>query len=439
MKNIRIFLILLLLSNVVTTTYAQIKPAYWWQCDSGNTIFNFNPSVQFDSTSANFDSIPYADEYTIIVAYKAMNGAVESAVWDLQFGDSAHRGLTTQQITLDKSRIRYCEQNRSVPIVNTLQQTAPLMDSVPEWCRLNLGAHDSLPGCIKLSELMYFDQHVAQSKFRPVQSYLAIKYGVTLGPVDYVGGNGCIVWNHKHCKRHHHRITGIGCDSTYGLLQMKSRSECDSALIILSADSLGEGSYCLIGDDDGGLDFVSVGGVEYLQREWKACVTHGDTNHVDARYSITIETRLLPSDCDSLVLLIDGIPYYPDSVSADIVCYGNIRFISDTSILVFARGRDLWQASKTHSAGNMTENGEAYGRISSKIYPNPTIGQYNIAVQNTRSVSVTIYNAIGSVVTAYQDSGKTTYNFSGELPTGSVYYVTIITDDGSQTTKLIVK
>ena len=73
------------------------------------------------------------------------------------------------------------------------------------------------------------------------------------------------------------------------------------------------------------------------------------------------------------------------------------------------------------------------------MYPNPTLGQYTIDVLNAKEVTVKIYNTLGSEILSYSDKDKIAYTFSGTLPHGNVYYVTITTEQGSQTMKLIVK
>ena len=89
-----------------------------------------------------------------------------------------------------------------------------LMISTLTHCRLVLGASDSMTTHIKVAELMYFEGKPGMGLLRRVQSYLAIKYGVTLGPVNYTDGYGNILWRYNDNKKYHNRIMGVGVDST---------------------------------------------------------------------------------------------------------------------------------------------------------------------------------------------------------------------------------
>lgn len=72
---------------------------------------------------------------------------------------------------------------------------------------------------------MFFYRRLNTSILRRVQSALAVRYSVTLGPVDYVNGGGSLIWEYADSGLYHHRITGIRCDSTYCVYQLESRSE----------------------------------------------------------------------------------------------------------------------------------------------------------------------------------------------------------------------
>ena len=54
-------------------------------------------------------------------------------------------------------------------------------------------------------------------------------------------------------------------------------------------------------------------------------------------------------------------------------------------------------------------------------------------------VRVTVHNTLGQEVAAFEDSGRSEYRFQGTLPPDNVYYATIVTERGSQTTKLVTK
>lgn len=421
---------------------AQLRPVFWWQCDSGNVSYNFNSArLLSNGQSIVFDSIPYYDEYTVIVVYHSMGEESEMPVWQLSFNDSVRCGLTTRNILHNQTSIQYSSDNRPGPIINTLQQTAPDgLDSTQSHCRLTLGSTTEQSTHIKVAEIMYFEGKPAMGLLRRVQSYLAIKYGVTLGPINYTDGYGNIVWRYKDNMPFHNRIIGVGTDSTYNLVQPKSISECDSSIITLYADSLIEGRFCLLGDNGGALAYAtdSLLGIEYLYRMWKVNQALGTNVWDTIRYGIAIDTTLLPGNSDSLVLMVGDEYYYPDSITDGKLYYNNIIFGSDSTFIALARGAFLWNMTNTKSKQSSATTNDLAG-ITTQVYPNPSNGRYTIDVSGAEEVTVKIHNTLGKEVMTYYDKEKYHYTFSGTLPNNNVYYVTITTEQGSQTMKLIVK
>lgn len=431
------FFVMLFLLGVAQ---AQLRPAFWWICDSGNVTYNFNPAVLLDGIQTlEFDSIPYYDEYTVIVVYHSMGEYGETSVWQMSFNDSIHSGITTRNIHHGQTTIQYSSDNRPGPIVNTLQQTAPDgLDSTQTYCRLTLGSADSQSTHIKVAEVMYFEGKPAMGLLRRVQSYLAIKYGITLGSVNYTDSHGNIVWRYKDNMPFHNRIIGIGADSTYNLAQIKSTSECDSNIITLYADSLIEGRFCLLGDNGGALAYAtdSLSAIEYLGRMWKVNQTLGSNVWDTTLYGIAVDTTLLPGNSDSLVLMVNDEYYYPDSIADGKLYYNNIVFGSDSTFIALVRGTLLWNMANTKSKQS---SADVLAGINTQIYPNPTNGHYTIDIDGAAEVTVKIHNVLGKEIKTYYDKEKYHYTFTGTLPANNVYYVTITTEGGSQTMKLIVK
>ncbi|MBR3783700.1 MAG: T9SS type A sorting domain-containing protein [Bacteroidales bacterium] len=409
-------------------------PAFQWKCQSADSRLNFHPAT---IAPLHFDSIPYAEDYTIVVVYKPV-ADTEATVWQLVFADSIVRGLTTERIVSDSTSIRYSQQSDRKPVIHTLRQSAPDISSAN--VRLSVG-----DGNIKVSEVLYFNHRLGNSALRRVQSALAIRYGITLGPVDYIGGNGNRVWQHRRdSAMFHHRITGVGSDTACNLHQLCSRSEMDGSVVTLSADSLPQGAYLLVGDNDAPLTFQQKDGdVETLARQWR--VQASGAEGVD--FSLSFDTRRIPIPTDSLVLLLDDNVVLPSVAATNEVRFDNLWLPSDTCTFTLARGTLLWQLAQSGTKGAKGHGGKEYGgneefSISNSqfsIFPNPTTGHFNIEVSGARQVQVTIYSLQGKVMATYNDSDRDKYCFEGSLPSGNSYYATITTESGSQTMKLVVK
>ena len=78
------------------------------------------------------------------------------------------------------------------------------------------------------SENIVFDRELTAEEFHRVESYLAIKYGVTLGTngtsVDYNSSNNTIVWDQSANVGYNYDIAGISRDDNSALSQLKSHS-----------------------------------------------------------------------------------------------------------------------------------------------------------------------------------------------------------------------
>lgn len=401
------------------------QPAFHWRCTSGDTVLNFHPAT---TTPLLFDSIPFSKDYTMIVVYKPV-ADTEAAVWNLFFSDSIIRGLTTQRIILDDTRIQYSEGGDGSPAIHTLRQSSPNIADP----HVVLSVGDSH---IMVAEILYFDRRLDNAALRYVQSVLAIRYGVTLGPIDYLGGDGTHIWDHQRDSAlFHHRITGLGCDTICGLSQLRSRSEMEGGMVTVATDSLPQGAYLLFGDDDAPLSFFQEeSGIEVLSRRWKVQSVRLE----DDAFSFIFDTRELPGPTDSLVLMVDGNIVMPSAVSPGEVRFDDVWMPSDSSIFTLARGPEFWQRAQNtfknarHDVGNV-------GRTHFRLYPNPTTGKFNIEVSGAHQAEVSIYDLQGKLVATYSGNGRDRYCFQGTLPSGNVYYATITTENGSQTMKLIVK
>ena len=399
-------------------------PIFHWTCTDGDSSLNFHPAT---TSPLAFDSIPYSRDYTMVVVYKPV-ADTEALVWNLVYADSAIRGLTTRSIVSDSTRILYAESGDGRPVIHTLCQSAP-ETAVPN-VRLAVG-----DGNIKVAEVLYFSSRLGNAALRRVQSALAVRYGITLGPVDYIGGDGAHVWDHRRdSARFHHRITGVGVDSAYNLLQLRSHSEMEGGMVSVITDSLRNSSYLLFGDNDAPLDFVqSTDGTTSLSRQWGIQAT----GMRDETFTLVFDIRDLPLPTDSLALLVEGEIFFPTATTFDEIRFDGVWLPSDTSVFTLVRG--ITPMRFAQSCGKGEDMGESTTTTRFNVFPNPTTGRFNVEVSGARQVQITIHDLNGKVMDTYKDSDRSRYRFEGVLPSGNFYYVTVVTENGSQTTRLVVK
>lgn len=434
--------ILLVCGAAVGQTDSLPAATFHWRCGSGQfeseVPLNHNPALRLaGGESISFDSLPYARDYTMIVVYRP-SAAHEADVWKMTYGDSDTRGLTSERIVSDSTTIRYADQTGERPVISTLRLSAP--DSTGPYARLTVGGGQGL----NVAEVLYYDSRLGTATLRKVQTKLAVRYGITLGPMDYIDVAGTSVWNYADSGLYHHRVTGVAADSLARLRQPRSRSEEEGAMLTVIADSLGQGEYLLVGDNDAPSAFVTEQNIEILQRRWKAQSRIGEGKTV----TLMFDVRNLGVQADSLVLITDNQLYFPSSVDGESVAFEGVSFDSDSSFFTLAHGDVFGQMAK--SAGpkgakghqSEEEDTDAMSPVNSfdtRLYPNPTTGRYTLEIDGARQVQVEIYSLQGRLVASYSGHDRERYTFEGTLPSGNIYYATVTTEDGSRTLKLVVK
>ncbi|MGG2987165.1 Ig-like domain-containing protein, partial [Brevibacillus formosus] len=91
----------------------------------------------------------------------------------------------------------------------------------------------------KMSETILYNRKLTDEDRNKVNSYLALKYGLTLkdgnnAPIDYVASNGSMMWKASNNTGYGNRITGIGRDEAGALYQKQSKSQVDGANVTLA-------------------------------------------------------------------------------------------------------------------------------------------------------------------------------------------------------------
>ena len=89
----------------------------------------------------------------------------------------------------------------------------------------------------KLLEFIYIPDMISSHDREKIQTYLSLKYGISLYSSYYINSINDTIWYPKENKGFESRITGIGRDDNYGLYQRKSINSI-SKDIIIGVDSI---------------------------------------------------------------------------------------------------------------------------------------------------------------------------------------------------------
>ncbi len=131
-----------------------------------------------------------------------------------------------------------------------------------------------------IRESIVFDRLLSSRERQKVDTYLALKYGITLDqttPSSYIGSDGRMVWNAVENAEFSHHILGI-CNDTISNLYQTSATNAETAeLLRLTADTLSPMSYVVLGDDNQSLKYIREEGLpKRLGRTWRVSTT-GET------------------------------------------------------------------------------------------------------------------------------------------------------------------
>ncbi|ANW95954.1 hypothetical protein AXE80_06525 [Wenyingzhuangia fucanilytica] len=168
----------------------------------------------------------------------------------------------------------------------------------------------------EIAEIIYFDYELTEANRKKIESYLAVKYGITLDNTDggtdgdYVTSTGVNIWDASANATYHHEVIGIGRDDSSLLDQQKSTEfNSDPTLTIDKTSSFSNNlDYLIVGNDEGTLAFSTSGVPASItnksQRTWKTEIS-GTPGTISI--SFTLGTSLTNSGNPSeYALLIDS-------------------------------------------------------------------------------------------------------------------------------------
>lgn len=148
-----------------------------------------------------------------------------------------------------------------------------------------------------IAEQILYDTTLSPTQNQRINTYLAVKYGVTLSqssPYHYLATDGSIIWNANQNATYKNNIAGIGRDDAEGLLQKQSQSINPGRQVLMGIGSLSadnqsntnqytaDKTYLIWGDNNGLMSFLTPisnnvpGGVSNpyrMARVWKVQTT----------------------------------------------------------------------------------------------------------------------------------------------------------------------
>lgn len=220
-------------SAVVTAGYAV--------SDSG--MINFNKAFVFKSNGADLrtTAMPIAqNRVTVFCVYRSDDANSRQFVWTMFFDSSHVAALTTRELKTFMMDKGYCDTTSTRALLNTTSIGWPevITDTASHY--ISLGNRDSANFSGEMAEFMLYNRGLDSIERIKVQTYLALKYGITLYKSDYLSVNGTILWNEAENQLYHREIGGIGKDSLSGLNQKLSAADGGENMLCIAAGVKGE-------------------------------------------------------------------------------------------------------------------------------------------------------------------------------------------------------
>jgi hypothetical protein len=202
-----------------------------------------------------------------------------------------------------------------------------------------------------IGEIIYFDSYITAAQRNQIESYLAVKYGTTLGttasPVSYLNSGGSTVWSGSSI--YQTNVFGLGRDNSTVLHQQIARSANSGDSLILSTDNnmtnangthtsiASDLSFLMVGNDNASMTIgTGVSGLSSVNtrtaRVWKVSET-GSIGTVNLQLKGSVATHMIVST-DSTFGAGDNVVALTSSI-------GSYDFPSGTSFIAFAQFKKL--------------------------------------------------------------------------------------------------
>ncbi|HMJ71053.1 MAG TPA: T9SS type A sorting domain-containing protein [Cyclobacteriaceae bacterium] len=295
---------------------------------------NFNPAVQI--LSGGFDAPAGSElsaDWTVITISRKLASDFDGRVFDGHAGNFlwSHWNVYTNSLYLNAN-----PSNHNTGIATTsgvvnlhlhtytrLSATGALEARADGTTLTTFGSSNSAVGVridigngafaaessdAQIGEMIIYSRVLTPAELLRVESYLAVKYGMTISH-DYVTSAGATIWNLTANSGFNHDIAGIGADAATGLDQRKSQSINAGSWISMDKGGVFpvNNSYLMWGDNNatGGSTNVPASQSARSARIWKTAVT-GTPGNVSFSIDLSLTGLANTGNSADYSLLIDN-------------------------------------------------------------------------------------------------------------------------------------
>ncbi len=303
--------------------------------------------------------------------------------------------------------------------------------------------NDDVTDKTDLYEVLYFDKAFTEADHQQMQTYLSLKYGITLLNINnYVATNGTKLWHSEANPKTNQHIIGLGRNDNFSLLQKESVNSLDNFLTLSTPYDIEDAAFVLVGDNDGALTFSPNGTEFILNREWLVQSHTGSTPITQLRFDVSQIADFDSSQAYSLVINRNSTFFNRNTENE------KIKGVLENGYLVF---NDVaWhtgnEAYDSFTLSYSTKNTDTKPEIVTNdwgVYPNPVKANEAFTVRfdlkKESNVNVYIYQSNGKRIQSKSLESITNYGFDTSLSDRGTYIVLAVINGKTQIKKIIVK
>ncbi len=221
-----------------------------------SNLINFNPTVFYDGASGHNLAYSVTNQYSLITmsrmegsqsrrAFSSRIGNALSGYWsgreDVLYLDG-NPNLLTGQVATTNPRLYSLTRATSGTYQLfrnglSINSGGASFNSTFQLGIANGGGFGGEASKMYAAEVIQYDRDLSAAELNRVQSYLAIKYGVTLDqstPSNYTSSDGTVIWNGTTNASYPNNITGVARDDASTLDQRQSQSVNAKSILTLN-------------------------------------------------------------------------------------------------------------------------------------------------------------------------------------------------------------
>lgn len=298
-------------------------------------LFNFNPVVDFSQDIPQNQANIFNRESSIFVVFKD-SSSQEKNILKMEYGTYKAQ-LTNRKLECEKDVPLITVDAKKGGILSYRVSNSILKGKKKGRIKFDDHIYSDTAGESQLMELLYIPQLLNDNQKNSVESYLSIKYGISLAyGMDYLNSSGGKIWNNNDNEGFGYRVTGIGRDDQFGLYQKQSgNSEKDGLYMGIqtievtnaaNGSVLADTSFVFRGDNNGSIQFADNGRIE---RIWKLRTHSANQEVFNTRFEVDA-TEMGSTDffngTDGRVVWM-----VVDSLSTGQVDYSSSKYIKSTT------------------------------------------------------------------------------------------------------------